>query len=209
VTETIAAQTAAAGTRSGRRARSTPWLVVGAWMSGVLVAFWFFELRSQGSVRNVVLGLVASDIRVHGVESWFKSNIRTSGGIAPRAQTTIVHFYQAGCACNRAIEPRLADLEERYRTRGVRVVRVERTALVAAENLAWINATPAALVFDGAGKLVYFGPYSDAGWCGASGDLVERALDQSLLGTSQRLRKISARGCFCSSIPIENQGTVS
>jgi Domain of unknown function (DUF6436) len=187
-------------------ARSTPWLVVGAWMSGVLVAFWFFELRSQGSFQNATLGLAASDVRVHGIESWFKLNIRTSGGVAPRAQATIVHVYQSGCACNRDIEPRVAEIEERYRARGVSLVRVERSARIAAGGLDWVNATPAALVFNGAGKLVYFGPYRDAGWCGDSGDLVERALDQSLRGTPQRVRKISARGCFCGSIPIETQG---
>jgi hypothetical protein len=189
--------------------RSTPWLVVGAWMSGVLVAFWFFELRSQGPSQNAVFGLAAGDPHVQGIESWFKLNIRNSGAVAPRAQATLVHFYQAGCACNRDIEPRLAKIEERYRARGVNVVRVERTARMGADTLDWINATPAALVFNGAGKLVYFGPYSDAGWCGASGDLAEKALDHSLLGTSQPLRKISARGCLCSSIPLETPGYAS
>lgn len=208
MTETIVARSDAAG-RPGRMARSMPWLVVGAWMGGVLVAFWFFELRSQGSFRNATLGLAASDVRVQDIESWFKLNIRASSGVAPRAQTTIVHVYQSGCACNRDIEPRVAGIEERYRTRGVRVVRVEATARIAEDGLDWVNATPAELVFNGAGKLVYFGPYSDAGWCGDSGDLVEKAMHQSLRGTPQRLRKISARGCFCSRIPIETPGNTS
>jgi hypothetical protein len=208
VTETTMAQPSAAG-GPGRMARTTPWLVVGAWMGGVLIAFWFFELRSQASFQNVVLGVAAYDVRVPSIESWFKLNIRNSGGIVTHTQATIVHLYQAGCACNRDIDPRLAEIEERYRWRGVSVVRVERTARAAAADLGWINATPAALVFNGAGKLVYFGPYSDAGWCGGSGNPVERALDQSLLGAAPRLRKISTRGCFCSGTAIDTRGTAS
>jgi hypothetical protein len=45
------AQTEALG-KSGRLARTMPWLVVGAWMTSVLVAFWFFELRSAGALQN-------------------------------------------------------------------------------------------------------------------------------------------------------------
>jgi hypothetical protein len=37
-------------------ARSVPWLVAGAWMSSVLFAFWFFELRTAGPLQNVALG---------------------------------------------------------------------------------------------------------------------------------------------------------
>jgi hypothetical protein len=55
------------------------------------------------------------------------------------------------------------------------------------------------MVFNARGKLVYFGPYSDSPLCGAAGGLVERALDQTLLGQRPAGRPLTSVGCFCGS----------
>jgi hypothetical protein len=87
----------------------------------------------------------------------------------------------------------LFDSVTRYQP-AVHFVAVERTD---SPELSWIPATPAALVFDAAGKLVYFGPYSDSARCGASGGFVERVLDSALRGQSMRTQPFYGSGCFC------------
>jgi hypothetical protein len=78
-------------------------------------------------------------------------------------------------------------------------VGLQQVALGAGGEFAWIEATPAALVFDAAGKLVYFGPYSDSARCGESGGLVERVLERVLDGQAPRPQPFYGGGCFCSS----------
>jgi hypothetical protein len=73
-----------------------------------------------------------------------------------------------------------------------------QVALGTGGDFAWIEATPAALVFDAAEQLVYFGPYSDSARCGESGGLVERVLDRVLGGQAPRPQPFYGGGCFCS-----------
>jgi hypothetical protein len=70
-------------------------------------------------------------------------------------------------------------------------------ALPTGNELSWIDATPAALVYDARGKLVYYGPYSDGARCGESGGLVERVLDRVLLGHTPLPQPFYGGGCFC------------
>lgn len=100
----------------------------------------------------------------------------------------MVHVYTPGCVCNRFTHPHLARIVTRYRPAGVNFfatarpaaaadgVAVDtfpqalpRIALAPGNELSWIDATPAALVYDAEGKLVYFGPYSDSARRGESG----------------------------------------
>jgi hypothetical protein len=64
-------------------------------------------------------------------------------------------------------------------------------------HVSWIDATPAALVYDGAGKLIYFGPYSDAARCSPAAGLIEGVLDRALRGEAQHPQRYLGGGCFC------------
>ena len=204
-----------------RRARSAAWqgaaawVVVSVWLASAGYALWSFELGQQRSFESPRTVLFDSGNRARSAEAWFRVSIAplTNGG-APAA-ATVVHVYTAGCICNRFTHPHLARIVTRYRSAGVYFFAamragvnggvpvdtvpqaLPRIALPTGDELSWIDATPAALVYDAQGRLVYFGPYSDSARCGESGGLVERVLDRVLLGHTPRLQPFYGGGCFC------------
>ena len=186
-----------------------PWLVVSVWLMGTAMAFWYFEMGQQRPFEILELAQFAPEVRALEAESWFKDEfLRHEATTSPRAAVTVVHVYRSDCACNRFTDPHLAKLQAQYGPSNVRFIRLEASQLRASGRLRWVDATPAALVFDAAGRLVYFGPYSDANWCGAAGGLVERILEKTLNGIPQKLQRVLSRGCFCGEKPSSATGAV-
>lgn len=177
------------------------WLVLAIWLVGVGYGIWFFELRLERPfVSRAHATLFESGSGAQEAQDWFRRRL----GVADQAsglRATVVHVYDAQCPCNRFTEPHLARIEAAYRQRGVHFERVERASALGAAAPGWIEATPAALVFDARGKLIYFGPYSDAAACGSTNGLVERVLDQVLSGRSPTPGLVISGGCFCTGKP--------
>ena len=191
------------------------WTVVGAWLLGMACAFWYFQLRYQRPFASAAITRFDSDSRAHAAADWFRANVAPPASGAAGEIATVVHVYHEDCPCNRFTVPHLALIVAAYASRGVRFVAVrtlapgERAAAelprrvellpgaASAQAPSWIDATPAALVFDGSGNLVYFGPYSNDAWCGVSGGLVERTLDRMLAAKPPEPQPVYARGCFC------------
>ncbi len=188
------------------------WIVVGLWLAGSAAGFWFFQLRDQRPFESAAVSEFDARARISSAEDWYRSSVSSSRLLPARATATVVHVYRPGCACNRFTEPHLARIVARYGGEGVRFVvatREHSTVLTQQighlsqitipdeRELDWLDSTPAALVYDASGRLVYFGPYSSAAWCGASGGLVERILDRVLAGQRPRLQPVYSSGCFC------------
>ncbi len=194
------------------------WTVVSVWLAGTAYAFWSFELKQQRPFESARTVLFDSGARARSAEIWFREAVAPQLGGTGARLATVVHVYAANCPCNRFTHPHLARIVSGYQHRGVSFVAavqgpaataadltsaadlaaLQRVELRGRRDLAWIEATPAALVFDAAGTLVYFGPYSDSARCGASGGLVERVLDRMLGGQAPRPQPFYGGGCFCS-----------
>jgi hypothetical protein len=185
--------------RTGTRS-AFAWAVVSVWLTGTAYAFWSFEFKQQRSFESARTVLFDSSARARSAELWFHETVVSPLGSADGRVATVVHVYSADCPCNRFTHPHLARIISGYQHRGVRFVEVMQGSATAVGHgdLAWIESTPAALVFDPAGRLVYFGPYSDSARCGESGGLVERVLDRMLRGQAPRPRPFYGGGCFCS-----------
>jgi hypothetical protein len=178
------------------------WLIVAAWLGGAGYGIWFFELRLERPFVSAARAtLFESGAHAQVAEEWFRRRLAGAAEPAQVVQATVVHVYDAQCPCNRFSDPHLAKIEAAYRQRGVRFLRVERSSSSGAAAPRWIESTPAALVFDAHGKLVYFGPYSEGAACGATNGLVERVLDQVLSGRSPTPGLVISAGCFCSGKP--------
>jgi Domain of unknown function (DUF6436) len=178
------------------------WLIVAAWLGGAGYGIWFFELRLERPfVSAAHATLFESGAHAQTAEDWFRRSLAGPEEQAPVLQATVVHVYDAQCPCNRFSDPHLAKIEAAYRQRGVRFLRVERSSRIGAAARRWIESTPAALVFDARGKMVFFGPYSEGAACGATNGLVERVLDQVLSGRSPTPGLVISAGCFCSGKP--------
>jgi hypothetical protein len=195
------------------------WAVVSIWLTGTAYAFWSFEFKQQRSFESARTVLFDSAARARSAELWFRESVAPQLAGADARVATVVHVYSADCPCNRFTQPHLARIISGYRHRGVsfvaavhgpatavgrslsssaRLTGIQQVELRDGGDLAWIESTPAALVFDAAGRLVYFGPYSDSARCGESGGLVERVLDRMLGGQTPRPQPFYGGGCFCS-----------
>jgi hypothetical protein len=167
--------------------------------------------------------LFDSAARARSAELWFREAVAPQLDGADARVATVVHVYSADCPCNRFTHPHLARIISGYQHRGVSFVAavhgpatrvagspagpagltgIQQVELRGGSDLAWLESTPAALVFDAAGRLVYFGPYSDSARCGESGGLVERVLDRLLGGQTPRPQPFYGGGCFCSGANI-------
>jgi Domain of unknown function (DUF6436) len=178
------------------------WLVVIAWLGVAAYGVWFFDLRFERQfVSTAHATLFESGSEAPEAEDWFRRHFGEGTDEAAAPIATVVHLYDASCPCNRFTDPHLARIQVTYRPQHVRVIRVERTSPIGAGSPGWIEATPAALVFDAHGKLLYFGPYSDTAACGTSNGLVERVLNQVLSGKSPRPQLVISGGCFCAHKP--------
>ena len=197
--------------RPRRRTGTYAWAVVALWVAGTAYAFWTFELKHQRSFESRRTVLFDSGSRARSAEAWFQAAVTPTLIHGGAGIATVVHVYSPGCPCNRYTHPHLARIMTRYQPQGVRFVAATRDVSdasaapdglarvnLAGDNLAWVEATPAALVFDAHGRLVYFGPYSDSGRCGDSGGgLVEKVLDRLLGGQIPRPQPFYGGGCFC------------
>ena len=172
--------------------RAFPWIILSLWAVGSVWAFWFYEMRLERPFARAILSSFNPDARTYSAEAWFRIRFAASPVGEQRAAATVIHVYRENCACNRFTSPHLAQIVARYHPRGVKFATVP-----AASAPAWIDATPAALVFDARGKLLYFGPYSDAARCGSTSGFVERVLDWTLTGRDVQPQPILASGCFC------------
>jgi hypothetical protein len=185
--------------KTGQRS-AFAWAVVSIWLTGTAYAFWSFEFKQQRSFESARTVLFDSGARARSAELWFREAVAPPPGSADARVATVVHVYSADCPCNRFTHPHLARIISGYQHRGVRFVEVMQgpATAVGRGDLAWAESTPAALIFDATGRLVYFGPYSDSARCGESGGLVERVLDRMLGGQTPRPQPFYGGGCFCS-----------
>jgi hypothetical protein len=164
-------------------------LVVAAWLAGTAYAFWAYEFRALGPFeRPAAVAQFDAAARAQRAEAWFRAHVAAP---PPGTAATVVALESAGCNCNRFSREHVARLATDYAPRRVRVVRAD------AAN-APVDAAPAALVFDAAGRLAYYGPLSVDADCGRSPDgVVEQAVDRVLARRPTTLAPVLATGCYC------------
>jgi hypothetical protein len=160
-----------------------------AWLFSAGAALGYFSFKDQRAFETSQVTLFDVQQRSKAAEKWFHDGFtQTYTG----STLTVVNLTRPQCRCNRFTAKHLAKIKERFGPANVRFIETEPPAA-----LDWLDATPAALIFDANGSLVYFGPYSSSAWCGTNGGLVEPALMSSLQGKHQAPQPIYAAGCFC------------
>jgi hypothetical protein len=178
VTDTVASPTAA------RLARWFLPAVVAVWAAGTCGAFWALALTDRRPLDPaVVAAYFDAESAAPAAEAWLRARAPLD-----RAAVTVVHVATEGCSCNPAVNRHLERIEAAYGKRRVAFIRARPD---------WVKAAPAALVFDAAGRLAYFGPYSDAADCGTSNGFVERTLEALLAGRPAPPLRPLGVGCFC------------
>ncbi len=181
-----------------RRTTLLACLVAVAWLTAMVVAFWWFEARY----------LRPFDERT---ALFSGSQLRLPDRLAGPGEIRLVHFWDPACPCNVGNQQHLGELIERYAGRGVQFYGVQKpgsegqlpqplSALQPLPGLAGserLPASPAVAIWDQRGELAYVGPYSSGFTCTAGNSFIEPLLDALLAGRKVLADNNLASGCFC------------
>jgi hypothetical protein len=170
------------------------WLVIALWLLGTAGAFWFFEVGSE-PFRGTTAQSFALPNR-GPVEAWYREHVASSS--VPATRLTVVRLHAPHCGCDRDSASTARNVETDFQRRGVRFLDMADGRLRAAG----ATAAPAALVFDAAGRLIYYGPsanssWGSSNWCGSGSGLIESVLERALQGGMHFATTPVTRGCFC------------
>ncbi len=123
----------------------------------------------------------------------------------------VVHFWDPACPCNVGNQQHLAELVARFAPRGVVFYAVQKpgsrghlpaglSTLQALDGLPGaerLPASPAVGIWDGEGRLAYFGPYSEGAVCNSANSFIEPVLEALAAGRPVSAANTLASGCFC------------
>lgn len=137
--------------------------------------------------------------------------LRLPDDLAGPGAIRLVHFWDPACPCNVGNQQHLTELVEHYVPQGVEFYAVQKpgshgqlpstlsslktiTVLPGSEQ---IPASPAVAIWDRAGKLSYFGPYSEGLTCNSSNSFIEPILQALNAGRTVNATHTLAVGCYC------------
>lgn len=176
--------------------RVLPVLVL--WFAALAGFYWYFFVSPRQWFDAA--GVQPHALSRPDVQQQLKQSLDTLL-VLPSGQPWLVRVRQSSCACERFVEQYHAALAERP---GLPI----RTATLEVDQLPpavrqqwrqWLPATPAVLVFNAAGVMVYAGPYHQDGVCSASNSFLEPVLANLAAGpTGSAVINTLAFGCFCS-----------
>ncbi len=108
----------------------------------------------------------------------------------------VIHFVDESCPCSKFSRPHIVDIESKWSGQGVAFETLDMAGRSESrpQLRQAIPATPAVAVWNHAGELTYFGPYTSGAICGEGDDLLDQALSTPIEG--QRINQESV-GCFC------------
>jgi len=164
------------------------YLVLGAWLILVaLAAVYFIRLR-----------LVPFDPgqKLQGIESeQFITEIKRFTRLDnAKFSNTVIHFTAPNCHCTQFGEVHKKAINASATLQGFNIVNVQ---LDPADLNTIIPSTPAVLLVDKLGQLLYFGPYSQGLACSQSNGFIETALNNYKIGRSTKLILSETQGCYC------------
>lgn len=168
------------------------------WVVALLFAIWWYQARYIRPFDN-------------RTTLFDGSSLQLPAPLAGPGPIRLVHFWDPACPCNAGNQQHLAELIERFASRGVAFYAVQKPGsqghlpktlqalqslqtLPGAENL---PASPAVGIWDASGRLVYFGPYSEGASCTSGNSFIEPALEALAQGRPVNATNTLAVGCYC------------
>ncbi|MDN4501044.1 DUF6436 domain-containing protein [Alteromonadaceae bacterium BrNp21-10] len=106
---------------------------------------------------------------------------------------TVVHFVNPSCHCNSLTAPHIEQINQQAQKAGF----TSATVNIDDSNPTIIPATPAILITDNNGDLMYFGPYSQGLACSQKNSMIDVVFKNYQLGFNSDLVISEAEGCYC------------
>lgn len=108
-------------------------------------------------------------------------------------KNTIIHFTSDNCACSSYSTDHKNIINRQATDHNFSVMNVELTK----QQNSIIPSTPAILILDDKGELVYLGPYAEGLDCSVSNSIVDVVLKNYSRGFNSNLVINNAKGCYC------------
>ena len=167
------------------------------WLGAMLTGLWWYKTRFIRPFSETTAIFSGQQLRL-------PNSIAGSGAIR------FVHFWDPACPCNVGNQQHLVEMLERYAD-DVEFYHLQKPGssgqlpkilsamrhlggLPGAEHL---PASPAVAIWDRAGQLAYFGPYSEGAVCNSSNSFIEPVLDALINNRPVNAANTLAVGCFC------------
>lgn len=172
-------------------------LAIFLWLGAMLTGLWWYKTRFIRPFSETTAVFSGQQLRL-------PNSIAGSGAIR------FVHFWDPACPCNVGNQQHLVEMLERYAD-DVEFYHLQKpgssgqlpkilsamrhlSGLPGAEHL---PASPAVAIWDRAGQLAYFGPYSEGAVCNSSNSFIEPVLDALINNRPVNAANTLAVGCFC------------
>jgi hypothetical protein len=172
-----------------KRKRIIRYAIVIVWLISIVVAFsYFMQARLVAFDPNHQLGrLTAEEIIQH---------VKADGLVTENNMlNSVIHFNKKGCICSKLNEQHKKEININAQQAGFHIIDVQMTEKL----MSVIPSTPAALIIDQHGQLVYFGPYAEGLGCSSSNGLIDTVLANYRKGFNARMIVDDAVGCYCHS----------
>lgn len=167
------------------------------WLGAMLTGLWWYKTRFIRPFSETTAIFSGQQLRL-------PNSIAGSGAIR------FVHFWDPACPCNVGNQQHLVEMLERYAD-DVEFYHLQKPrssgqlpkALSAMRHLnglpgaEQLPASPAVAIWDRAGQLAYFGPYSEGAVCNSSNSFIEPVLDALINNRPVKAANTLAVGCFC------------
>ena len=172
-------------------------LAIFLWLGAMLTGLWWYKTRFIRPFSETTAVFSGQQLRL-------PNSIAGSGAIR------FVHFWDPACPCNVGNQQHLVEMLERYAD-DVEFYHLQKpgssgqlpkvlsamrhlSGLPGAEQL---PASPAVAIWDRAGQLAYFGPYSEGAVCNSSNSFIEPVLDALINNRPVNAANTLAVGCCC------------
>lgn len=151
-----------------------------AWLATVVFGFWWFSARFLVPFNETLVSFDGASL------------VALSPDV--KGAVTVVAIIDPHCPCSGFAEGHWQDLQQRHS--GVVFERATQDGQWAAL-ATLVPSSPAVAVWDAAGQLRYFGPFSSGAFCGSGDDFVAMALQA--IASEEHFFWINqdAVGCFC------------
>lgn len=106
---------------------------------------------------------------------------------------TVINFVDPNCRCNKISLDHLSDVNKNAVNDDMSVMNVT----LPSDFSGLIPSTPAVLVLDNNGELIYFGPYSEGLSCGKGEGIIDLVLSNYKKGFNAQLIMANSEGCYC------------
>jgi len=162
-----------------------PAFAVVLWLVLMVLSFWWFEYRHWQSFN-------AQNVIFNGAELSLLEQRLTHEGATTNG-LKVVHFTDESCECSRYSRAHIKELQPAFKN--IRQITLSPNHQYM-QNIP-IPASPSVAIWDEAGELAYFGPYSSGAICGQGNDFVRPVIKQLQQNNNPKWINMIGIGCYC------------